>query len=201
MHLRTFSATTMAEALVQVKREMGGDAVILHTRTYHRRRWLGLRRVEVVEITAGNGLNMAGRGGAGAARRARPQPSPATRSQSGTLTALAASRGVVARSTTPACVLSSREALDNSRHILETPAANTAAVLNLSQEMTVLKTMVQDLVTQSRMSQAPSVPEDLFDYYLQMIQSQVAVEIASDVLKTLRNNLRPEQLKNPQLVQ
>src|SRR5207302_502744 len=55
--------------------------------------------------------------------------------------------------------------------------------------------------TQSRMSQAPNVPEDLFDYYLQMIQSQVAVEIASDVLKTLRNNLRPEQLKNPQFVQ
>src|SRR5260221_3292229 len=59
MQLRTFSASSMAEALVQVKREMGGDAVILHTRTYHRRRWLGLRRVEVVEITAGNGLNVA----------------------------------------------------------------------------------------------------------------------------------------------
>ena len=56
--------------MVQVKREMGGDAVILHTRTYHRRRWLGLRRIEVVEITAGNGLNMAGRGGARRARQA-----------------------------------------------------------------------------------------------------------------------------------
>src|SRR5258706_5989049 len=190
----------MAEALVQVKREMGGDAVLLHTRPYHRRRWLGLRRVEVVEITAGNGLNMAGRGGSGTARRARPQPSPATRSQSGTLTALAASRGVASRPAT-AGLLPSRDAIENSRQILETPAANNAAVLNLSQEMTALKTMVQDLVTQSRMSQAPNVPEDLFDYYLQMIQSQVAVEIASDVLKTLRNNLRPDQLKNPQFVQ
>src|SRR5258706_7874861 len=34
-----------------------------------------------------------------------------------------------------------------------------------------------------------------------MIQSQVTAEIASDVLKILRNNLRPDQLKNPQLVQ
>src|SRR5258706_8595203 len=135
MQLRTFSATTMAEALVQVKREMGGDGVILHPRTYHRRRWLGLRRVEVVEITAGNGLNMAGRAGA---RRGRPQPAPA-RTQSGTLGALAASRGVVSRPVSPA--LPSRNALDNSRQILETPAANTAAVLNLSQEMTALKTM------------------------------------------------------------
>ena len=68
MQLKTFSAATMAEALVQVKSEMGGDAVILHTRTYQRRRWLGLRRVEVVEITAGNGLNLP--------RGARPRPRP-----------------------------------------------------------------------------------------------------------------------------
>ena len=37
----------MAEALYQVKSAMGNDAVILHTRTYFRRRWLGLRRIEV----------------------------------------------------------------------------------------------------------------------------------------------------------
>src|SRR3954464_9120927 len=59
MHLRTFSAGTMAEALYQVKSAMGNDAVILHTRTYFRRRWLGLRRIEVVEITAGAGLQTA----------------------------------------------------------------------------------------------------------------------------------------------
>src|SRR5258705_10730356 len=65
MHLRTFSAGTMAEALYQVKSAMGTDAVILHTRTYWRRRWLGLRRVEVVEITAGSGLQVS----RGASRR------------------------------------------------------------------------------------------------------------------------------------
>jgi flagellar biosynthesis GTPase FlhF len=51
----------MAEALYQVKSAMGNDAVILHTRTYWRRRWLGLRRIEVVEITAGAGLQTARR--------------------------------------------------------------------------------------------------------------------------------------------
>src|SRR5438067_10059470 len=94
MQLRTFSASTMAEALGQVKNAMGGDAVILHTRTYHRRRWLGLRRVEVVEITAGNGLNVGGRAG-----RPRPRQQPvrsvaAVRpaASGNTLAALAASR-------------------------------------------------------------------------------------------------------------
>ena len=196
MQLKTFSAATMAEALVQVKSEMGGDAVILHTRTYQRRRWLGLRRVEVVEITAGNGLNLP-RGG-----RPRPRPVaqpsaplqkmvPGRSSGQGTLAALAASR--ISQS-------DERQPNEHSRQFMETPAVNSAVMLNLTQEMTALKTMVHDLVTQSRMTQAPNVPEDLFDYYLQMVQSQVAGEIASEILRTLRNNHRPDQLKNQQFV-
>src|SRR5581483_4090230 len=58
MNLQTFKASTMAEALAQVKSQMGTSAVILHTRTYHRHRWLGLRRQEIVEITAGQGLRV-----------------------------------------------------------------------------------------------------------------------------------------------
>jgi flagellar biosynthesis protein FlhF len=184
----------MAEALVQVKNAMGGDAVILHTRTYHRRRWLGLRRVEVVEITAGNGLNAVG--GRGGRPRSRMQPVrqtvPAVAQRplpngTGTLAALAASR--------------SSPVAENSRQILDSPVANTAAMLNLTQEMNALKTMVKDLVTQTQQSQAPAVPEDLFDYYLQMVQSQVAKEIASDIVRSLKNTLRPDQLRNAQLVQ
>src|SRR3954467_15402157 len=58
MNLQTFKAATMAEALTQVKTTMGADAVILHTRTFYTRHWLGLRRREMVEITAGKGLNV-----------------------------------------------------------------------------------------------------------------------------------------------
>src|SRR5688500_7801843 len=69
MNLQTFKASTMAEALSQVKSNMGHDAVILHTRTYHIRNWLGLRRKEIVEITAGRGLPTA-------RRQAAPQKPP-----------------------------------------------------------------------------------------------------------------------------
>src|SRR5436190_11506914 len=61
MNLRTFSAPTFAQAIALVKTELGGEAVILHTRTLQRRRWLGLRRREIVEITAGVGLNVTAR--------------------------------------------------------------------------------------------------------------------------------------------
>ena len=47
---------------------MGDDAVILHTRTYRERCWLGLRRAEMVEITAGARAERACR----ATRRGQP---------------------------------------------------------------------------------------------------------------------------------
>ena len=61
MDLQNFSAPTMVEALQQVKTKMGHDAVILHTRTLSRRYWLGIRRREIVEITAARGLEVDGR--------------------------------------------------------------------------------------------------------------------------------------------
>src|SRR6185436_14973689 len=122
MHLRTFSAGTMAEALYQVKSAMGNDAVILHTRTYWRRRWLGLRRVEVVEITAGAGLQTARKD---ARRPLTRQPAPAP----------------------PAPAKSASNA---PQQLLQTPAASNAVILGLSQDLGALKNMVLDLVKQSR---------------------------------------------------
>jgi flagellar biosynthesis protein FlhF len=58
MNLRTFQAATMAQALAQVKSSLGSEAVILHTRTFQKHRWLGLRRLEMVEITAGRGMRV-----------------------------------------------------------------------------------------------------------------------------------------------
>src|SRR5439155_10978866 len=109
MQLQTFAAPTMAEALVRVKNELGGDAVILHTRTYWRRRWLGLRRVEVVEITAGNGLQ----GARGNARRpvARQQPVAAAPKAAAAPTAAAP------------------------QQLLQTQAASNAVILGLSQDL------------------------------------------------------------------
>src|SRR5437762_1011323 len=56
MNLQTFTAQSMQDCLQQVKSAMGFNAVILHTRSYTKRRWLGLRKREFVEITAGRGL-------------------------------------------------------------------------------------------------------------------------------------------------
>jgi flagellar biosynthesis protein FlhF len=178
MNLRTFSAPTFAAAMALVKSEMGREAVILHTRTLHRRKWLGLRKRESVEITAGNGLNLASRGvrrpagGAAAAaqatqmaqpNRARIAPEPA------------------ARSANPG------------RDLLETPAANRAMMMSISTEVRELRGVMEDLVRRSKREAAPQVPEDLFEHYSHLIQNQVAEELATDMVRHLQT-YRPDQL-------
>jgi flagellar biosynthesis protein FlhF len=189
MNLQTFKAPTMAEALTQVKSSMGSDAVILHTRTIQMRRWLGLRRREIVEITAGRGIGIAERRRPGAARAP--------------VTPLAGNGGAYSRSgaiVRRAPVAETPNPAENGRQLLETPAGTGAAMLSISREMESLKTMVKDLVTQTRQRQAPNVPQELFDYYMQLIGNQVAEELAGDLIKNLERQVRPEHYADPKFV-
>jgi flagellar biosynthesis protein FlhF len=52
---RTYRAGTMREALAQVRRDLGGGAVILGTREVRRRRLFGLGSRELIEVTATDG--------------------------------------------------------------------------------------------------------------------------------------------------
>ena len=52
MGSRTYRAKTMKEALSRVRRDLGGDAVILAAREVRRRRLFGLGDRSVVEVTA-----------------------------------------------------------------------------------------------------------------------------------------------------
>src|SRR3954464_11739722 len=56
MSARTYRAATMKEALAQVRRDLGGGAVILGTREVRRRRLFGLGSREQIEVTAARGL-------------------------------------------------------------------------------------------------------------------------------------------------
>ena len=219
MNLQTFKAATMAEALTQVKTTMGADAVILHTRTFYTRHWLGLRRREMVEITAGKGLNVGRRRYMADAAPAQAQQRAATRPTSGIAAYRAAAGGASAGAGAPTRALSRisddasgdsyagattavapRSAAEGGRGIMETPAATSAAMLSISQEVSALKTMVKDLVTTTRHQQCPNVPEDLFDYYMQLITNQVAEEVAADIVKTLQKQVRPEHLAQPEFM-
>ncbi|HZK81031.1 MAG TPA: flagellar biosynthesis protein FlhF [Humisphaera sp.] len=182
MDLKTFKASTMGEALTQVKSAMGADAIILHTRTFQIRQWWGLRRREMVEIIAGKGANIG-------ARNIRRPPTAEAKAF------LAANAGVYSKAGAPP-----RNPVEGGRQIMETAGAQSAALLSISQEMSSLKTMVKDLVTQTRAKQCPQVPEELFDYYVQLISNEVAEDLATEVIKSLRAQIRPEHLQQPDFI-
>lgn len=102
--LRTFRAPTMAQALAEVKKALGGDAVILHTRSHKVGGVMGVGAKQLVEITASapkgsaGGLQVrvpsraarsvvgAAGGGAGAKIEARPARVAAVAQPSGAAT-------------------------------------------------------------------------------------------------------------------
>src|SRR4051812_22291906 len=198
MQLQTFKAPTMAEALTQVKSAMGSDAIILHTRTFQVRSCMGLRRKEMVEITAGKGMNIGSRrrpGESGGAAGGHSGGSPGGAggkggqggSQGGGKPGTYTRTGAPARP--PAADVPPVPPRPGSpggrQQLLETPVATSAAVLGLSQEISALKDMVKDLVNTTRRQRMPEVPEDLFDYYITLIQNEVAEELATDIVKTI----------------
>lgn len=52
MRVKVFTAATVQEAMNQVKNELGIDAVILHTKRFHKGGFLGYMGKEMVEVTA-----------------------------------------------------------------------------------------------------------------------------------------------------
>jgi len=83
---------------------------------------------------------------------------------------------------------------------MDTPGVASAAVLAMTKEVSDLKSMVKDLVVNQRSTQLPNLPEELVDYYVQLISNQVANELASDIVKTLQKSVRPEHFANPEFI-
>ena len=191
MDTRTFRAPTMEAAARQVRSELGMNAMILGTRTIQKKQWLGFRTSEEVEITAAPSL-------------ARQQRRPAAALPAGPL----AFRGTIpprgptlppAAPRSNAYVAAAQEAV-NPKALLQTPVAQQAAYLGLQQEMSGLKHLVKDLVTQVRHQKAPQVPEDLFTHYMQLVENSVAEEIAAEVIDSVKRGNRPEHLREEDVV-
>ncbi len=70
MNLKTYRARTMAAALAEVKKDLGKEAVILHTRVYQVGGMLGSGASRIIEITAADSVRAA-KGRASGSRRLR----------------------------------------------------------------------------------------------------------------------------------
>jgi flagellar biosynthesis protein FlhF len=93
-----------------------------------------------------------------------------------------------------------RNPVENAKEILETPIAKKAIMDGVSQDLAHLKQMVGKLVEDNRKLHAPKVPDELLNHYTQLISSEVAEELAQDIIRCLHRDVRPEYLNQEQYV-
>ncbi len=177
MKLKTYQGKSMADALGQVKRHLGRDAVILSTRTFSRGGVFGLGARNVVEVTAvrdladlppamRRGRSPVGQpaGGGGAAAREEPARTKAA---------------------APATVSAP-------------PARGTAPVDALLAEIGSLKHLVSNLVEETRRSRSTtSMPGSLYDTYSGLITGEVAECVAQRLIDSVRSDLTERELQDP----
>jgi len=173
----------MPEALAMVKRDLGRDAVILHTRTFRKGGLFGIGGKKVVEVTAATGVNVlpARR----SARRSAAQQNDGTVEAEGGQTA----SGQVAERQASASALGVNGAL-----------VDSVAISELRNELGLLRSVVADLVKETRFGQGPALPDELLQAYQRLLENQVAEEIAYQLVNSLRSRLTPEQLRDPEVL-
>ena len=178
MNLKTYQACSMAEALAAVKRDMGRDAVILHTRSFRKGGFLGLGGRQMWEITASRNVNVP-------RRRLKKSPSAA---------AEAPPREAVKVISGPAYIGSATGAAPANAG---SPAARQDA---LTEQVQALATMVGKLVKDKEGAEQPDVPEELFDFYVNLLQQEVAEDIAKTLVDKVRAQLTGDQLGDKALI-
>jgi len=173
--LKTYHAGSMAEALAAVKRDLGRDAVILHTRSFRKGGLLGFGGRQMWEITASKSVNVPRR------RIRSPQAKPARKA--------------------PGKV----EVIDGPAHVptagyAATTLTTSATQDTLSEQVQALTGMVEKLVRKQTSSTAAAVPEELFESYLSLVQQEVAEDIAEELVQKVRSQLTGDQLRDKAVI-
>ncbi len=217
--LKTYRARTMGEALAEVKRDLGRDAVILHTRAYRVGGWLGLGGKPMVEITASVGVNVMN------ARRAPSRPQPAIQARIPQMHAdrVASAYGAPAREPESAGATAT---LDPTDHPRPSPAVTSVVrervgapacpgptpTEGIEAELSTIKRLMGQVLQCSRHTAlrvgadgAPPMPagtmsDPLFRSYLRMLEGEVAAEIADEVVGRVRDELTPAELTDDSIV-
>ena len=212
MNLRTYRAASIADALSDIKRELGPDAVILHTRSFKQGGFLGFRARNFVEITASSAVNVIhplsrkGKAPAGgsAADRIRKAYAPAPGVPATAASAPGAGR--LARNSVERPVeqmASAASAGSDSASANARATARQAVTADpnpghdaIAEELASIRSMVGQALRSSTPASTGGMPEALFRNYLSMIESEVARELADRIVGEVRAELTPEQLES-----
>ena len=203
----------MPLALALVKRDLGSQAVILHTRTYKRGGVFGLGAKTIVEITASDDASV-GRGrrqdgspppSGGRSGSQRPRRDPAA----GDLIRRTYAAAQNQLHQKPRSVRSQEK--QEAKPVLAPPAVRAVPDDQLVEEMRSVKRMVGQMLKQQHRrgrpgadgvgSKAkPDFPDQLFQQYLSLLEQQVTEELAEEVIQQVHDSLDPDQHDNETMV-
>jgi flagellar biosynthesis protein FlhF len=173
MNVKTYRARSMQEALSQVRRELGSQASVLHTREVRPSglmRFLGSSRM--IEVVASASVSVP-------SRLKRQKPSAA------------------AAAAPPAQVPIALDALPEARAASE-PAARAAANRQLYSELSELQSRVDDLCRRAPQTTRGDVPDDLFHLFTDLIDADINEDLARELVERVRRQpLGAEALDAP----
>lgn len=210
MNLKTYTARSMNDALALVRKELGADAVILHTRSYKRGGLFGIGAKPVVEITAGNGREI-GRYRKQEAERDRAKRLAAVARPSAVAAASADRVEITAGDLIRRTYAAAKAELEKSQPLAPPPSPAAPAGVTvvtappspqadqLAEEMQAVKRMVAHMMRQQKAASpaaGPDVPERLMDQYLALLQQEVAEELAEEVVQDVRERLEGSDLED-----
>jgi flagellar biosynthesis protein FlhF len=156
----------MSEALALVRRELGPDAAVLHTREVQKRRFFGLfSGPRMIEVTASRGVNVPSRLPA----KDRCEPAPAKTAPP------------------PTC---DRPRPATSEALLNPPQRQPIVPYGVSEQITDLRNMVKELCRRSKGNRFGDLPEELFQLFAKLIDADLSEDMAQELVERLRREFR-----------
>ncbi len=171
MDVRTYRAQTMHDALLLVRRELGPDAAVLHTREVQRSRLFGLLPgPRHIEVTASAGVNVPSRLAPNRFSRSAdledaPAPPPPP----------------------PLAPTADRT---------ETPVLPTEMQAQISD----LQKMVEELCRSSHHGVQPDLPEGLFHLFTELLDAELSEDLARELVERVRDALPEAHINDPALM-
>jgi flagellar biosynthesis protein FlhF len=178
MELRTYRAATMYEALALVRRDLGPEAAVLHTREVRSRRLFGLLPgAREIELTASCDVNIPSR----LTSRSRNDQAAAIlgASPAAPLPPSVAAGDPVGSPLPPESTSASP---------LSKPALEGRLSRQVQGQLTTLQAMVQDLCRRSKCGDGTSgdLPDELFRLFTDLLDADLGEEIAREMVERVR---------------
>lgn len=206
MKLKTYRSKSMAAALAAVKKDLGAEAVILHTRKHKAGGLFGIGARTIVEVTAADGPTIA-RIRAGGRRETPVAPRPRRANPDPLRDLLDVNEGRPPVPAEPRISSPEPKAAPSPAYekfemtVRKTGAASVQdEPASLERDIESIKRMVGRMMQSVARPAEGRTTDALTRHYLALLENDVAAEIVDEIVGEIRDDLTPRELADPAAV-